>query len=401
MLRLATGVGVGCFVACVAFEAQMRIAARGFSSAALGQWEERRPWDAIKRTGPDGIAHPIAGGRAAWRLQPWLPPVEYRLDGNGFRTGDGSLTRKSRSASSAGTLASPCRVVALGDSHTFGYGIDALEAWPAVVEAMLPSAIVSNASVCGSGIAVSQAWLPDALAAVRPHVAVLAVTPWSLREDVEAPEIHELDARFPRAEAYLRHITRYSAVADRVARELLLRSASWFGWPPPAPVLWELVPLLEPRIRFHERWRGVHARLAEMVQLVRRRGAMPIVMFIPLDLQVSSARNELYRTGRLPYRTHGFVDRDYTRDDRHVHALEKTTARLEVAFVDATPVLRTLGPAAFLADSYHLSVDGHAHLAALMSGPLAEACTEAPSKIEAAALPPLSAWHPPAWHVGS
>ena len=46
------------------------------------------------------------------------------------------------------------------------------------------------------------------------------------------------------------------------------------------------------------------------------RGAAPLVLFVPLDVQVSAARNALYRDGRLPYRTHGFVDRDYTRDAR-------------------------------------------------------------------------------------
>src|SRR5262245_15813311 len=163
-------------------EALLRIEARGLSRAALGLWEERRPWEAIRRAGPDGEPRPVPGGHASWRIQPWQQPIEYRLDQHGFRSGTGSLM-----------TAAPCRVLALGDSHTFGYGVGAEEAWPAVLERMLANVTVANGGLCGSGIAASQAWLPDALAAARPQVVLLAVTPWSLREDPEPPEQHELD----------------------------------------------------------------------------------------------------------------------------------------------------------------------------------------------------------------
>jgi len=53
-----------------------------------------------------------------------------------------------------------------------------------------------------------------------------------------------------------------------------------------------------------------------------------------------------------------------------VRALDKTAARLHVGLVDATPVLRALGPAGFLPDDYHLAADGHAYLAALMAAPV-------------------------------
>jgi hypothetical protein len=65
-----------------------------------------------------------------------------------------------------------------------------------------------------------------------------------------------------------------------------------------------------------------------------------------------------YRDGRLPYRTHGFVDRDYAQDSRYLRAIDKTATKLRIAFVDATPMLRVLAPAGFLNDSYHLAVVG-------------------------------------------
>ena len=366
---------VGALAGGLTLEMLLRIGARGWSVAAFGPWQEHRPWEAIRQPGPDGEPRPVPGGHASWRLQPWGQSIEYRLDQHGFRAARGPTS-----------AAAPCRVLALGDSHTFGYGVGAEQAWPAMLESMLARVNVANAGLCGSGIAAEQAWLPDALAAARAQVVVIAVTPWSLREDPEPPgEQHELDARWPRAEAYLRRISRYSAVVDRTSRVVFQRTSALIGWPPPAPVLWELAPLVEPPATFHARWAGVHARLARMVELVRRRGATPLVLFVPLDVQVSAARNELYRDGRLPYRTHGFVDRDYTRDTRYVHALDKSATKLRVAFVDATPMLRALAPGGFLSDSYHLAVDGHAHLAALLASPVAEACAATPAIVEAAA----------------
>jgi GDSL-like lipase/acylhydrolase family protein len=365
---------VGTLAGGLTLELLLRVGARGWSAAAFGPWEERRPWEAIRQLGPDGEPRPVPGGHASWRLQPWAQPIEYRLDQHGFRAAHGPA--------SAGA---PCRVLALGDSHTFGYGVGAEQAWPAMLESMLVRANVANAGLCGSGIAAEQAWLPDALAASHAQVVVIAVTPWSLREDPEPPEQHELDAHWPRTEAYFRRITRSSAVADRMSRLLLQHTSALIGWPPPAPVLWELAPLVEAPATFHARWAGVHARLARMVELVRRRGATPLVLFVPLDVQVSAARNELYRDGRLPYRTHGFVDRDYTRDDRYLRALDKSATKLRVRFLDATPMLRALAPAGFLPDSYHLAVEGHAHLAALLASPVAEACAASPAIVEAAA----------------
>jgi lysophospholipase L1-like esterase len=375
--RMTAALVLAVCAAAVTLEALLRIEARGLSVAALGPWEERRPWEAIRQAGPDGIKRPVPSGRAEWRLQPWHRPVEYRLDEHGFRLGRGAASFAGGQAS----MPAACRVLAVGDSHTFGYGVPAEHAWPGVVATMVTRVTVANGALCGSGIPAEQAWLPDAIAAARPHVVVLAVTPWSLREDPEPPALHALDPRWPRVDAYFRRLTRLSAVADRLSRVALPRSAALLGWPPPASVLWELVPLLEPPAAFRARWRGVERRLAHMVRDVRRTGATPIVLFIPLDVQVSEARNALYRGGRLPYRTHGFVDRDYTRDGRYTDVLARTAVRLDVQLVDATPFLRATAPEGFLSDSYHLSPAGHSHVAALIAGPIARACGEVPALV--------------------
>jgi hypothetical protein len=311
--------------------------------------EERGP-EAIRRPGPDGSRGRCRAARRG--VQPHQP-ISTASNGShrGQRRDGGGAVSRWRSATA-----------------TFGYGVGALDAWPAMLESMLAPVTVANGGLCGSGIAASQSWLPEALAAARPHVIVLAVTPWSLREDPEAPEQHELDARWPRVETYLRRVTRYSAVADRLSRAVLQRSASWIGWPPPAPVLWELTPLVEPRAALPRALaHGARAARADgPARTPTRRDADRHVH--PLDVQVSAVRNVLYRTGRL--RTDARLRRPRLHPRRSLRrGARRTAARLRVGFVDTTPMLRALGPAAFPSDSYHLSAEGHAHLAALMTAP--------------------------------
>ena len=150
---------VGALAGGLTLEVLLRIGARGWSAAAFGPWEERRPWEAIRQPGPDGDPRPVPGGHASWRLQPWARPIEYRLDQHGFRAARGPTGGSA-----------PCHVLALGDSHTFGYGVGAEQAWPAMLESMLTRVNVANAGICGSGIAAEQAWLPDALAAARAEI---------------------------------------------------------------------------------------------------------------------------------------------------------------------------------------------------------------------------------------
>ena len=59
-LQVASAILVGMLVAVVTLEALLRIEARGLSPAALGLWEERRPWEAIRRPGPDGEPRPVS-----------------------------------------------------------------------------------------------------------------------------------------------------------------------------------------------------------------------------------------------------------------------------------------------------------------------------------------------------
>jgi hypothetical protein len=319
------------------------------------------------------------------------------------RSSTGSIDTAFRAARGPTGASAPCRVLAIGDSHTFGYGVGAEQAWPAMLESMLTRVNVANAGICGSGIAAEQAWLPDALAAARAQVVVIAVTPWSLREDPEPPEQHELDARWPRAEAYLRRLTRYSAVADRTSRVLFQRTSALVGWPPPAPVLWELTPLVEPPAQFQARWAGVHARLARMVDVgPPARG--DAARAVRAARRPGERRPERALSRRPPAVPHARLRRP------RLHAATGATARARqdgdeaaVPFVDCDADAARARARGFLTTAITSRSRAMRHLAALLAAPVAEACAATPAIVRRPRRPacagsvrdaaPLSAQH--------
>ena len=354
----------------LAGELCLRVAARGFTPSALARWGEPPSWSAIKTTSAIGLAHPVPGGLATWPLQPWDAPIEYRLDGLGFRVQTDVAPRQSRG----------CRVLAVGDSHTFGYGVAAGAAWPARLEGLLdhsghPASVV-NAGICGVDLAAERAWLTEVLDRVDPDVVVLGTTPWSLRVEGGPPESDRFgDRLWRRLDAPLRRAAGHSALVDRGRRLVVHGLTALLGWPPPGAVFDELTPLLEPEPAFASRWASVDAVLADMVVSIRRRGAQPLLVFVPLDLQLSQARNRLYKAEGLPYPSNGFVDRDYTRDDRYRRAIAAEETALGISVVDATEALAPDVEHSFLGDDYHLSAAGHRRVAEVLLPAVRDLCT--------------------------
>jgi lysophospholipase L1-like esterase len=348
----------------LALEVGLRVTARGVSRAALEPWAERRAWQAVRELRADAGPWPVPGGHAAWRLQPWAERVEYRLDADGFRVAP-ATARMPRPG---------CAVAVIGDGTVFGYGVAAADAVPAQLEADLAArrvpARVHNAGLCGSNVVHLRGWLDAVLARAMPDVVVLVVTPWSLRRDAPARAV-----RVPGMIAStLRSLGRWSAVTERSGWYASHLASRHLGWPAGSVVAWELEPLLESEDAFARRWHDVAGDLDAMVARARAGGARVAVAFVPLDLQVSAARNRLYREARLPYPTHGFVDRDYVRDDRYGRVLASWAESHGVTLLDATDVLRADPDAAFLADDYHLSAAGHRHVAAALAPLVVSAC---------------------------
>jgi lysophospholipase L1-like esterase len=373
-LALAALVVVG---GLLAVEVGLRVTARGLSRAALGPWAERSAWEAVRELRAGVAPWPVSGGRAAWRLHPWADRVEYRLDADGFRI-----------AATAPHLPRPaCAVAVVGDSTVFGYGVAASDALPVQLEAQLAwrrvPARVDNAGLCSSNVVHLRAWLDTVLERAKPDVVVLVVTPWSLRRD--APPSGAPEGLSAAVASRVRRLARGSAVVERAAWYASHLASRRLGWPAGSIVAWELEPLLESEDAFARRWHGVAAALDVMVARVSGADARVVVAFVPLDVQVSAARNQLYREARLPYRTHGFVDREYVRDDRYQRVLVPWAESQGVPLLDATDVLRADADPAFLPDDYHLGAVGHRRVAAALVPLVASACLPggAPSRAPA------------------
>lgn len=88
------------------------------------------------------------------------------------------------------------RVLALGDSFTFGQGVEATETWPKVLEGLLagPSEVL-NAGVTGWGTAQELLWLEEEGLAFRPDAVVVAFYSNDFWDNEAAPPE---DARRPR-----------------------------------------------------------------------------------------------------------------------------------------------------------------------------------------------------------
>ena len=88
------------------------------------------------------------------------------------------------------------RVLALGDSFTFGQGVEAAEAWPKVLEGLLagPSEVL-NSGVSGWGTAQELLWLEEEGLSYRPDAVVVAFYSNDFWDNEAAPPE---DARRPR-----------------------------------------------------------------------------------------------------------------------------------------------------------------------------------------------------------
>jgi lysophospholipase L1-like esterase len=355
----------------LAAEAALRIDRYGFSCAALGRWQPRLRWSAIRTLDEHG-PWPLPGGSARWALQAGSPEIEYRIDADGFRIAPGAAARRGA-----------CRVLAVGDSNVFGYGVRAEDALPAALEALLREdgvdADVRNGGVCASDVAQQRRWLEVAVEQASPDVVILVLSPWSLRtdraEDATDPTLGEKLARgfigavsWPAAR---------SAVVDRARRRLLHAVAPFTHWLPTSDAAWHLRPLLEPRPEFELRFRGAATYVQEMVGRVRARNLTPLLVLVPLDVQTSMSRNRLYDTERLPYPSWGFVDRDYTRDRRYADNMARLARALAVPLIDVTETLATHASESYLQNDYHLSTTGYRRIAEEIAASARDACQQA------------------------
>jgi lysophospholipase L1-like esterase len=352
-------------------EAFERIDRFGLSASALGPWHQRPDWNAVYSTGTEGHARPIPGSWARWALSAGEPLIDYRFDDHGLRVPAGGGRSPAPGA---------CRVLVIGDSNAFGYGVPAEDAYPAALQELLdarqPPAWVGNGGIAGSDVAGQRLWLEALLPDVRADVVLLTVSPWSLRVDppTGSPPNSFGTWLWNHLYAYTATLRATSALADRAWRRGNHLTGALFGWPSTSGVAEELLPFLEPSEAFAQRFAAAAHEVAAMVALARAHGADVLLVCVPLDVQVSRERNRLSRNELLAYSSFGFVDRDYTQDSRYRDAVASLTAAVGIAALDMTDALRHDPDGSFLARDYHPSAHGHRLMAAALVDAVAADC---------------------------
>jgi lysophospholipase L1-like esterase len=356
--------------AALAGEASLRLARFGCSRAALGPWSSSPPWARVRTFDATGAPEPIPHGAAAWALAPGEPVVAYRLNGLGLREDRDVAPRPP-----PGT----CRVLAIGDAYTFGYGVRAEDAWPRRLERESGGRLeVLNAGFPNLDVEQQRRRLATLLPRLGPDVVVTTFDWWNVplerararpRRWSAAWWIENLDEKATRVGERIALVHEGLRLARRTTRVF-----------PPSGLARELEPLTAPPSLLAERWARTRVALAGMAADAAAAGARFLLVVTPLDVQVDPARNALYRSGRLPYPSHGFVDIDYRAARAMPVALERFADEAGIQLVDLTDAFVSAGGEKnFLRDDYHAGAGGHLLIARAVAEWLvaARACSTA------------------------
>jgi hypothetical protein len=331
-------------------EIGLRAGQRGAGWAALDAWTVAPPWEHLRTLAPDGTPEPRPNGTAAWALAPGEPTIMYRLDALGLRE-----DRDPAPWPASGI----CRVLAIGDAYTFGYGVPADAAWPRQLERHVARVEVLNAGFPNLDVEQQRGRLATLLPLLHPQVVVATFDWWNVPLPPAPPPparwsaawwIANLDEKATRLGEHL-------AVVHELAR--LTRQAASPALVPPSGLARELEPLSAPPEATAARWARARAALIGMAGDVERAGARFVLVLTPLDLQLDPGRNALYRNGALPYPAHGFVDIDYRSARALPAALDRLALTTGIALLDLGPAFSAHGGSRlFLGRDYHAAPAG-------------------------------------------
>ncbi|MCB9788522.1 MAG: hypothetical protein H6744_17710 [Deltaproteobacteria bacterium] len=284
-----------------------------------------------------------------------------RINAQGFRGDDWAP------APSAAPVAG--RVLLLGDSQVFGYGVDEADALAAALtRALPPGAEVLNAAVPTWGPPEYLRALAELAPVYRPETVVFTANVANDWTEVHVPNARRTTARDGFA-AYQLHgaeaVTEFPGRAWLFGRSHLflavrrLLAATTAERPPePAAAARRLLADL-PRL---SRPDGPHrsrltAPLLAARELCRPLGCRVVLLALPLDLQIHPGEWAKY---------HG-APFDLAPTEVLLDHLLSDARRADVPALDLRPVLRAASPGAFLPDDYHLSPAGHAAVASALA----------------------------------
>lgn len=270
----------------------------------------------------------------------------------------------------------PGRVMLLGDSQVFGYGVDAPEGMASRLQALLgPDHEVLNASTPTWGPHEQVLALDELGPRYRPEVVLFFANVANDWFEVRRPNIARTTARDGWAAFILQGQPEVTSFPGRAwlmgrshlvfgVRELLAHTSG----PPPqqAVTATRLLADLPHLIRPDGRYRS---RLTSTLMAARARcrvlGCRLVTVGLPMDVQVHATEWAKYATAPVNLRPTDQLLDIYLGEARH-HG---------VRAVDLRGPLLAASPGAFLPDDYHLSPKGHAAIAAA----LARALVDSPS----------------------
>ncbi len=276
------------------------------------------------------------------------------------------------------------RIAALGDSFTFGYGVEEAEAWPRWLEEILDEVEVLNLGVGGYGTWQEAAWLEDRWDRIRPDVAVIAFYPGNdladnLREERRrAPsdgagtpagdDTPRRAERWKRWWASRSHL--YSFVSSRAGELLVRLGLRQVVYPGEMEVL-----LARPPEHVELGWESTRRALSHLAELARVRNMKLLVVYVPMKHEVSeqvwSRVRDYY--GRLTgvEAAESLFDRGGAR-----RRLEEVCGALGTQMLDLSGALQASGgdPAALYWErDQHFNGRGHESAAAAIARRLREA----------------------------
>lgn len=276
--------------------------------------------------------------------------VAVRVNSQGFRA-----DRAYSPEAPPGTL----RIVAVGDSFTFGQGVEVEETFAARLEGLLPGTEVVNLGVSGYGTDQQLLMLRHRGLAFRPDVVLLGLLVTNvLRNDdrVHGPYAKPVFRLGPDGRLALANVPVPAPGPEPSPRPGLLGRS-------------RLARFVRDRLEyggFGKAWPLTAAILRETVATSRQAGARLVVLLIPTRDAVEGSRLDRWRQARMIRRVAGLVPRSLAEDAEDA----EDTADVEV--LDLAPALIARFQAApreplFYARDGHLTAAGHAVAAAALA----------------------------------
>jgi lysophospholipase L1-like esterase len=319
-----------------------------------------------------GTALFVPDAKLGWRMAPdfrldfrwsWWETATIRTNSLGFRDVEPARDR------SAGVP----RVVVLGDSHAFGFGVEAEDMFTSVLRPLLPGIEILNLAVTGYNLRQSRVMFQEQGAALLPDVVVLAFTQNDVTQQV-IPSTAAVTARAAPESGFIRHSYVLQFLRERVnSNRTLVRLCISLGIKEELGGFEMLDSNLRQALRdyppeLRRDWEETCAELRLLRDACSSAGATLLVVSVPALQTVDPARLE---------RSLAYLD--YTPEDfdleKPYRVLGESCAADGIAFLDAHPAFverQRNGEPPHLERDLHINASGHRIIAEALTPRLKE-----------------------------